>query len=277
VSKRSKTLKRRTRWTLLLVGNHGKTVRVAGFKAVTTAFIVILIAALGAAGVYYWLHRQAVGERDLLAQRMQRLAADVSRLTSEKEVLTARLIRTQSAEREAAAGAGETAAEEIREENITVTDGDAAAASNPLQTPAEEPAPVPDPIAAEPTSDVAVEDPKIVYDAQHDALAVNFIIRKEADDSETVEGRAFIVLAQSEAVGEGEYIVRPEAEIVSGIPQPYRRGQYFAISRFKAMTFHISGGDLLETFTHLHVFVYNDSQQLVAKAVFPLSETLQDG
>ncbi len=283
--------KRNPRWTLLFVGDHGQTVSVRRFKGVLYLLVALLLLALGTAGGLYLVNRQTVAENHRLAAEVGRLRSEVSSLRYDKDVLTARLVLTE-AEVKKHGGSEEPAPEEKTQ------DEQAGGESSAEQPPAAEPersdsgsaaseaaAGSPPPEAAVPSgpsegeSDaraVSVENLEISREQDPSLVRVNFIIRKDDPEPESVSGHAFVVLKPEGDSSPEDWVTMPSAAIESGRPSPVRRGQYFSIARFKPMKFERRDMRNPGRFDQATVFVFNTHGQLLLKQDFRIPEAAPD-
>ena len=296
--------KRSARWTLLFVGDHGRTVRIKHFKGLLYLVTVVLLAALGTAAGLYLVNRHTIAENRRLAAEVVSLRQEISALRYEKDVLTARLVLTEAELREQKPPVEEAAPDASQAEQPSDLK-DAAAEGEPEETSgaAIEPAsalasPVaavttalPETAAAEPTGanaapdaaadkrPVSVEDLAVSHEPERSVFRVTFVLRKGDNRPESVSGHAFVVLKPEGESDSDRWVPMPWATFKSGEPNPPRRGQFFSIARFKPMKFETSGVSDPSRFGRLSVFVYDNRGELLLQQDFNIPEpgTIETG
>ncbi len=80
------------RWTLLFVGNHGRTVTIPWFKGIALLCIFVVLASVGAAAWLYVLYQDSLTENARLEQDLYDARKKLVTLKSEKETLLTRLV-----------------------------------------------------------------------------------------------------------------------------------------------------------------------------------------
>ena len=111
---------------------------------------------------------------------------------------------------------------------------------------------------------VSVEKFSVVHGAGKEQLVVKFNIRNITEESKEISGRIFAVL-KPEGSTEKDWVVVPNASLEDGVPTPYRKGQYFSISRFKPVRFTIKNQALADSFKRASVYIFSDDGSLLFK------------
>ena len=92
----AKPSKRRPKWTLLFVGDDGRTRSVRPFKGLFYLFVGILMISLSANGILYVFHKDGLKENKRLAGEVNQLRQQVDTLRYDKDVLMARMVMTRT-------------------------------------------------------------------------------------------------------------------------------------------------------------------------------------
>ncbi len=285
-----KPKKRASRWTLLFVGDRGKVIPVKRFKglAITLTFAVFIVVAL-AVGFYFMYSRKAEENRSLI-NTLGVSQQKVKSLKDEKELLMVRLVL---AEAKINVGRIETEEKTIEKKTDLSKDKNASAAINPpvpdinkvvetaKKVPAEKAAVIAPVIEDEPDisepslpdaepQTVSIEELVVLNTLEDNNLKVTFKLRKSDKNIETISGHAFVVL-KHDRDDQKQWFTIPSVSLVSGKPSRIRTGQYFSISRFKAMKFqHKYSGDP-NRFQYVTVFIYNADEKLLLESEFPIT------
>lgn len=251
---------RRRRWTVLLVSDDGEMVNWRWFKGWMVCYLLVLAAALIAAGVLWQHYRRPLDANRRLTREVAALKAQVDTLKSEKDLLMARVVVSESL-----APPEETAApEDAAAETPPDADGVDAAAGAPSESAsiaaAPEPAadsktetpPAPEPEAA-PVIDV--KDLKVSHDTGQQMLYAQFMVKKRDDGPDTVKGRTFVVL-KSDTAGGRRLLPMPAVPLEDGRPVRVRSGRFFSISRFNIVKFKTAFKGSDDVFSEAAVLVY---------------------
>jgi len=109
---------------------------------------------------------------------------------------------------------------------------------------------------------VSVENFSITRGKNDGKLIVNFNIRNISKDSKEISGRIFAVLKPDEAQ-EKDWLMIPNGRMENGLPGPHGKGQYFSITRFKPVVFSIKSQVSPESFSGATVFIFGDDGKLL--------------
>ena len=296
--------KRSSRWTLLFVGDHGRTVSVRRFKSLFYLLMVLLLVAVGAAAGLYLFNRQTFDENQRLRAETHRLREAVEALRYEKDVLTARLVLTEAGfQKESpetppppappaqeAKGPSDAPGKE-KDSPEKASGPEPEAAPEPQPQPEPEPVPVQELPAEQapapgqqsetdqedagdvesPSMSVSVENLAMVHEQDRPLLRVTFVIRKGDDELESISGHAFVVLKQQNDSSGDSWVLIPWAKVEDGRPSPADRGQFFSIARFKPMKFETTGVSDAGRFDRLTVYIFNTRGELILEKDFSMT------
>jgi hypothetical protein len=90
------SVKRDRRWTLLFIGDRGKTITFSSFKGVVLSTICVLLISAAVAGGFYHLYQVEKNNNAGLQNDMDNLRQVVTSLRNEKDILMARLVVAES-------------------------------------------------------------------------------------------------------------------------------------------------------------------------------------
>jgi len=272
-----KPSKRTQRWTLLFVGNHGKVIPVTRFVELVIVSALALIAAVTAAAVLYIMYKGKVIENNALTDALADSRQKVAVLQDEKDKLMVRLVLTESSKKETLAINFDKTPEkspEITPRSDTMekaVDSDIDALRAKAQ-PEKSLASVPATISTQTTNSdqVDVEDFSVFREPDSNTLRVEFQIKKTVPELESVSGYAFVVLKNTETA-DGQGLVFPPVDLISGKPSLIKKGQFFSIARFKSMKFEKNDLTDVERFNSAAVLVYDTKETLLMEKNFPIS------
>ena len=300
-----KPYKTSTKKKILVVDDFGE-MRPAGYLKVMLNFFLItgIIGILGTVGLYF-LFTRASQENRLLKSDLAALEKKMSRLTSDKELLLARLVMSgetpELPKQPAVKVPSADVQPKVKSDNAVTTSevipqvkADEAQEDD-VPTPVEpDDSQVQDTEASQPSVDpasdielsesnsadevapfIAVEDFRISRDSALGNLIIRFDIRNISTVPGGISGRIFTVLEPKESQ-DSEWVVTPNAPLENGVPSEYKNGQYFSISRFKPVKFTIRNQPGPESFRSVAVYVFGDDGTLAYKNRMTIDETVVD-
>jgi len=275
-----KPQKRKSHWTLLFVGDHGKVISLGKFKRVVIVSTVVVAVVVAITGWLYFLYRSNAQEKKRLQNVLEASRQKVTALRDEKDQMMVRLVLAES---KINAGQVGSKAEKIKAKPDVSQDLSASATTKPKaadqkvnQTAAKLPVvkPVTVAVAATATPDMPAEsgqaeEPQVVdveklmvlYETDTNRLRVSFNLRKTDPNTESVIGRAFVVL-KHDKVDQKQWLTIPSVSLAAGKPSRVYRGQYFSIARFKPMKFERKVNDP-SRFQYVSVFIFTKDGKLL--------------
>ena len=282
-----KLQREKKRWTLLFVGDHGKTIAVNRFRGLLFVWLFLVLSAIFAAVVLYYLYLQSERKNRMLDSAVQNLQRQVGEIRNEKDLLTARLVVTESAlkkhqtkgqkdhnkdpveavsQRPAKASVVSTA----REAANPVASAKLEKAEAEHQEPPKIEKPSSSPPADEASGIVKVEDVKVSYELNSKTFRAQFTLRNTRTQSEPIAGYTAVVLKNNETQP-GEWITLPTVILESGKPAGHKRGQYFSIARFKTVKFKTVDDSDPAQYNTANVFVFDSNKELIFEEAFPVT------
>jgi hypothetical protein len=280
-AKRSKADKR---WTLIFIGNHGKTITLERFKGMVllTCLVVGVTIAIAAGLLYLSLITRQ--EKKQLESDLQDLKAQIKAIRYEKDVLMTKLVLAESRSKASPAKTApqpvESAApqqnpdetDKPRSSGATETPGQSTQLAKAQKAPASETnAELP---AAENQSEpglsVALEDFKISPRVDENVLSVQFKIKNTTPNSRRVSGHAIVVL-KGEQLQQNKWLSIPGVSLADGKPTGRQRGYTFGINYFKTMRFKANLPKSLSVYQTATVFIFTRNGDLLLEQDFPVN------
>jgi hypothetical protein len=232
------------RWTVLFIGDRGKTTTFYRFKEAVFAIILLFVLSLGVSGLFYSLYANARTEIDHLEKKIDNLKQAIASVRDEKDILTARLVVAESRVEEVYAQKGKGSGENSREP-----------APARKQT---APAPRRDSTPKMPPS-VTAEKFIVYHEPDINTLRVEYRIVNTGSKEQPVSGRTVVVLKDG-SEEQQNWLILPTVRLDSGRPIG-DRGRSFSIYNYRTMRFKVNdevGPDRYKTAT-IYVFTTEGS------------------
>ena len=268
VGKRSKQDRR---WTLLFIGNHGRTITLKRFKDIVIISMIVLAVSIAAsAGLFVWNQKIIMDNHDLkndLKNLNQRLDA----LRHDNDILMTRLVLAESRVQESLGAKTEKPAAEKISDQEQPTSGTDDKAEAVVAKKAEPPAPK----QVEPQQSgapidaglsVAIENFKILNHAGDQRLKVLFKIKNTSPNSQKVSGHTIVVLKGEQT----NWLPIPWIPLVDGRPSGKQRGHTFGINYFKTMRLSTRSPKFPEKFETASVYVFTRKGELLLEKGYPV-------
>ena len=262
------------RWTILFIGNHGKTITLKRFKGMVllTCLVLGISIAITAGLLYFSLNIRQ--EKKLLELDLQDLKAQIKAIRYEKDVLMTKLVLAESRSKASPAKKPpkqiESATPQPNTNEYEETRQSTQIAKIRQETPLEIKA---DPPGAEKQSDsglsVAVENFKVSPRADENLLRVQFKIKNTSPNSQRVSGHAIVVL-KGEQLQQNKWLSIPGVSLSDGKPTGRQRGYTFGINYFKTMRFKTNLPKSIEIYNNATVFIFSQKGDLLLEQDFPV-------
>jgi hypothetical protein len=270
-AKSGKRPKQDRRWTLLFIGNHGRTVTFKRFKGmVILAFAVLLLSFGISVGLFTW-NLKIIVDNHGLKNDLINLNSQIDTLRHDKDILMTRLVVAESKVEKSTDGqdkapvSEETARQEerIAEEKVEKT--------RVALKKTEPPSPGQDaPQQSSPPADsglsVTVEDFQISNRYDDNRFKVMFKVKNTSPNSQRVSGYVIVVIKGDNT----DWLPIPWVPLVDGRPTGKRRGQVFGINYFKTMRLSAQAPKNPEKFQTATVFVYTREGELLLEKQYPV-------
>ena len=264
------------RWTLLFIGNRGRTITLKRFKGMVLLSLIILFISIAAAVGFLLLSLNIRQEKAQLEAMMNDLKAQIKSLRYEKDVLMTRLVLAESHAKKSPAK-GEEKQEERdpaevksdREKPAPIVEDKALRAATPAPEQSE-----PEEVAGESDTElsVALENFQISPKPEENVLRFQFKIINTSANSQHVSGHTVVVL-KGDQLSQEKWIAIPAMPLVDGKPTGRQRGYAFGINHFKTMRFSANYPKSQDEYTTATVYVFSRRGELLLEEDFPVQLT----
>jgi hypothetical protein len=289
----TKPKKRSKSWTLLFVGDHGKVIRIRNFKFLVAAWIFAIFITTAAAGIFFYLYQDKTEEMVSLKQVLTGSQKRAKSLRDEKDILMARLVVMESKKKSGQPKPKQKKIEETpKPEPITeISPVPAPKPTRPIKTVEIPPPrdsietdrdeePAQETIAqesdeAESLEVLAIDDFFALIEEDSNTLRVKYKIRNVSQRSKPVSGRTFMILKGKEE-DQKNWLVFPEASMISGKPSQIHNGRSFSITRFKTIRFKVPYQNSDKPFSTATILVYSTAGELLLEKSFPIKKGGED-
>ena len=270
--KRSKT---EQRWTLLFIGNHGKTITLKRFKGIVilTGMVLAISLAISLGLFYFGYH--VYQEKDLLVSELQELKAQMKALRYEKDVLMTKLVlaesRTKPDPAEKKAGTRVISVPPEKKVDPKKTAKSIPTSKSQKEPPQAKKSSKPAVESVSKTNlSVNIEKFQVIPKREENLLRVRFKIKNTTPNSQRVSGHAIVVL-KSDPAKPKQWLTIPTMALVNGKPSGRQRGYPFGISNFKTMRLKTNLPTSPEIFQIATVFVFTKKGDKLLEKDFPVS------
>jgi len=263
------------RWTLIFIGNHGRTITLKRFKGIVflTCLVMGLSIAVIAGLLYFSLNIRQ--EKKQLESDLLDLKTQVKAIRHEKDVLMTKLVLAESRSISSPAKKPRQQSESaIPQQNTNYNEE--TKQSNQLAKIQEDAAleKTAEPPAAENPSQsslsVAIENFEISARADENILNVQFKIKNTSPNSERVSGHTIVVL-KGEALQQNKWLPIPAVSLSDGKPTGGQRGYTFGINYFKTMRFKANLPKSPEIYQSATVFIFSQNGDLLLEQDYPVN------
>ena len=258
-------------WTVLFIGNHGRTITLKRFKGMVIWFFIVLVLSIGvSAGLLVWNQKIIVDNHDL-KDDFKNMTQRLDTLRHDKDILMTRLVLAETKVQESSGGK----AEESAGNKLSGQKPPGSAKDDKINPPAAKILQPPTPKQAESQQDSApigsglsvdIEDFQISNHSDDNRLRVLFKIKNTSPNSQLVSGHAIVVL-KGEQTG---WLPIPWTPLVDGRPTGKKRGHSFAIKYFKTMRVSTRSPKFAEKFQTATVYVFTREGDLLLEKGFQI-------
>ena len=272
--KAGKRTKPDKRWTILFIGNHGKTITLKRFKGMVLLTCLVLCISIAITVGLLYLSLNIRQEKNQLESDLQDLKAQIIAIRYEKDVLMTKLVLAESRSK--------TSPAKIPPKNIETTqlqqksnEHEESRQSAQLSK-VQKKAPVerkglPAAAVNQPQTElsVALEGFKISPRVDENLLRVQFKIKNTSPGSQRVAGHTIVVL-NGEQRQQKKWLPIPAVSLSGGKPTGRQRGYTFGINNFKTMRLKANLPKSIEIYQKATVFIFTPNGDLLLEQVFPV-------
>ena len=265
------------RWTLLFIGNRGRTITLKRFKGMVLLTLAVLCVSVGIAVGLVFLTLNIRQEKSQLEARVNELKEQIKALRYEKDVLMTRLVLAEkrpdedpeksAKEKPQAAAAPAAQAEAASEKSSESTEAPVSRAAAP-ETEENEPETADDQSNAEPS--VALENFQILPQPAQNLLRFQFKIKNTSADSRRVAGHTMVVL-KSDKISPASWMAIPAMTLVDGKPTGRQKGHSFGINNFVTMRFSANYPKFPDRYQTATVYIFTNQGELLLEKDFPIT------
>jgi len=241
------------RWTLLFMGDRGKTITFHRFKSLVMLALLILLASAAVSGWFWYLYDNARIESRILNKKMENLKQALASVRNEKDILTARLVVAESK-------AQQTFAKVIAERPAKPP---AKRAPKPSQSVQKSVVDIPEPVMR-----IVAENFLVFYEPDVNTLSVQYKIRNTGSKQHPVSGRSVVILKDGEE-NPKKWLVLPWVPLESGKPTG-QNGRSFSIYNFRTMRFKANDQIGPDQYKTALVYVFTTDGTLLLEQEFPV-------
>jgi len=262
------------RWTILFIGNHGKTITLKRFKGMVILTCLVLCISIAIAVGLLYLSLNIRQEKNQLESDLQDLKAQIKAIRYEKDVLMTKLVLAESRSKTSPAKIPPKQTEITHQQQKSNENEESRQSSQLAKVQESAPAERKDvPTAAEkqPKTEpsVAVEGFKIFPRVDENLLRVQFKIKNTSLGSQRVAGHAIVVL-NGEQRQQKKWLPIPAVSLSGGRPTGRQRGYTFGINNFKTMRLKANLPKSIEIYQKATVFIFTPKGDLLLEQDFPV-------
>lgn len=118
---------------------------------------------------------------------------------------------------------------------------------------------------------VAIEKFSVTREGVDGDLLVRFDIRNMSEKPGGISGRIFTIL-KPDNKPQAKWLVVPKARLKKGIPNQYKKGQYFSIAHFKPVKFRIENQEGPEFYKKAAIYIFNEEGELMFESLIDITE-----
>lgn len=288
---RPKPFRKNRRIKILLVDDFGRVVSGNHMKIIFTGLCFLTIAALLTSTVFIYKYLTLSGEEGSFEGRLILAEKRITELTSEKEVLMARLVilgkepgLKKNLEKPLKNGLDEKTPAVLKSPDAKPTASDSLgneeSAASDIGVEKEPPPATPGteagtsqgaPESKSINRTILIEKFAVIRNRAEKDLLVRFDIRNISKEQGDVSGRIFTVL-RPDNENEDQWLVVPAATLKSGIPEEHQKGQYFSIAHFKPVKFKIKSEVDPDFYKKASIFIFNGEGELIFEKLIDITE-----
>ena len=268
----AKRSKQDRRWTLLFIGNHGRTITLKRFKSIVILSMLAFTAAIAiAASLFVW-NQKIIMDNHGLKDELKSLNERLDALRHDKDILLTRLVVAESrVQQSISRPAAVTETDQLAGQPKPASDD--AGRTKPVAEQKVEAStqmqvePQPSDVSSDAGLSVAIEDFKTLNHTNDNRLKVLFKIKNTSPNSQRVSGHVIVVL-KGEQTG---WLPIPWMTLVDGRPTGKQRGHTFGINYFKTMRLSAPSPQNPEKYQTASVYVFTRKGELLLEKGFPVN------
>ncbi len=275
-----KTIKKKKKWTLLLIGNYGEIISVRNFIGLMTVVLIALLLAIAAAISFFILYKNTAAEAENLRSALKESQDQVLSQKEEKDLLMVNLVVAREENKALKSKVKQT------KKNKTLRKADlqkeqTGTSLKQQKKPSEKniknkPAIQPATVAEKKTiSKVAVDNFLCSLSTDNRNIETKFKLINKSSKAGAVSGYTFVLLKNNKK-DKKQCVILPRVAIPAGKPAQFKKGRFFSILRYTTIKFKQQiPAEHIENFNEAVVFVYASNGDLMLEKVFSVSIKLK--
>jgi len=226
------------RWSVLFIGDHGKTFAVKHFKLIIILALTFLVSSILTSGLFIFLYKEKADKYEIIKNRLSTINITLSSLKKENELLLTRAVT----------------AELQLKENKKKSRKELRYNSQNMQV-------------------LSIRDFTIGQNIDSGNLKIKFKIKNIASDLVPIRGYIFVIMKR-EAEKEATWLTFPYTRLSSGKPSPYTKGRRFIIEFWKEMSLNSGIREPAENFEEATIIVFNTKGDSIFKKNFVIKDII---
>nr|NJM01031.1 hypothetical protein [Desulfobacula sp.] len=285
---RPKPFRKNNKIKILMVDDFGRVISGNHMKIIFVGFCFISVAAFFTSILFIYKYVTLSGETAPYKERLVLAEKKIIELTTEKEVLMARLVilgkepglkkNIEKAEKSIKNDFEEKPPVISKLPDTKLTASDSLDNEEPSTSSLDPVNPGSEAEAAQGAADsksmnrtVLIEKFAVIRNRAGKDLLVRFDIRNISKGQGDVSGRIFTIL-RPDNNSEDQWLVVPTAALTSGIPSEHQKGQYFSIAHFKPVKFRIKSEVDPDFYKKASIFIFNGEGELIFEKLIDITE-----
>ena len=263
------------RWTLLFIGNHGRTITLKRFKGMVIISCLVLCASIAMSSGLLYFSLTMRSDKTQLESDFRDLKAQLKALRYEKDILLTKLVLAETRSKPSPPIETPQQREPKKPQPESVVDEkpvqSVPAAGIQKKPPIEKkPEPLPPEDQAASRLSVAIENFKVYPKANENVLRVQFKIKNTSTNNQRVAGHTIVVI-KGEQLRQNQWLTIPRISLSNGKPTGRQRGHSFGISNFKTMRFKTNLPKSPEIYREASVFIFTKKGDLLLEKNFSVN------
>ncbi|MGA3207174.1 MAG: hypothetical protein ABSE05_05070 [Syntrophales bacterium] len=121
-------------------------------------------------------------------------------------------------------------------------------------------------IAVTQSYNLSIENFEANFDLSRKLFRYSFLLKNKTSKNAPASGYIFLIL-KSDGLGAEDWLADPQTNLSNGVPQNFKEGDPFSITRHKVIAKDIS---IQHVYGYASIFVFSDDGKLVLKEIFNL-------
>ncbi len=254
----SNFLKNFKRWNLLFVDYHGRVISLQQIRGLLILCPVVLLVLLSFIICMHSLHERIKKQDNNLQNAIEHSRQELKAMQQEMPALMLRLAEAQYRTPKGA-GSKKSSGSPILAKNISTERGHTESLCSASHQSDQKDMGT--------TKTASVSDFSASYNAELNALNVQFLIRNANKASPDISGYIFVIMKQNDHGQKGWFPI-PAVELISGIPSRIKSGEFFKIRNFKIAKFHSCKIVGPRSFNKAKVLLFSPTGDLFYEKIF---------